>query len=121
MSSTEVALSLSPALAPEDISWEWRWRKTPAMAEQAQDSRNPGTRTPNAGRVCYSSHKPELCPFGTVWLCSCLKIPWYLETNDPSQAVLTGPFWSQGEVGQMWACRSVLGPSITAQETPTGL
>lgn len=24
-----------------------------------------------------------------------MKIPWYLETNDPSQAVLTGPFRSQ--------------------------
>lgn len=42
--------------------------------------------------------------FGNGWLHSCLKIPWYLETNDPSQAGLTTPFWSQGEVRVKQTC-----------------
>ena len=68
--------------------------------------------------MCYSYRRPELCSLLKCLAPQLPKIPWYLETNDASQAGLTACSGARQELTDVG---SVPSSSITPQGTPEGL
>lgn len=72
------------------------WGRRPGGSSHAQRSRNPEAWTlERRPCVLFLPQTRTMFPFEMAGSTAVRKIPWYLETNDPSQAVRTGPFWSQ--------------------------
>lgn len=77
--------------------------ETQAVTQHSKQERPPHP-VPQKHVCVIITTSQNYAPFGNGWFHSCLKIPWYLETNDPSQPGLTSPIWSQGEAWVTQAC-----------------
>ena len=96
----------------------WGGRGTPrGLPRPAQEMRTEAGLLKQTGRVCYSYRRPELCSLLKYLAPQLLKIPWYLETNDASQAGLTACAGARQELTDVG---SVPSSSITPQGTPEG-